>query len=177
MEPNVWQLIVQAVSSLLSPSEPSSGTSQPASGGASPSAQESDALLISTWRNATTLVVIRDQETSDGIFGELAIDGEKVCLTLENRALSIPAGQYDITIYDSPHAGHLVPLLQGVFGRSEIEIHCGNVPGDSKGCILLGSSRIGDSLERSRDAFNLVFPQIQQALAEGRKVSIVINTV
>ena len=175
METGVWQFIVQAATFLSSLLASSNTTQKQESGGASPDAPVSGASSTSTSMNATILAVTRVQETNDGIFGELAINGEKVCLTLENRALSIPTGQYGITIYDSSHAGHPVPLLQGVLGRSEIEIHCGNVPEDSKGCILLGLSRIGDSLEESRDAFNLVFPVVSSAIHSGAVVRLVLT--
>lgn len=86
---------------------------------------------------------------------------------MENLALAIPAGSYQLAVYDSPHAGHLVPILLDVPGRSEIEIHCGNLPTDSKGCILVGLVRKADTLEASQAAFGLLFPKIQDALSRG----------
>jgi hypothetical protein len=171
MEENVWQLLVQVVTWLSSLYGSSSATPRPANGGASPSALESAAAGTSTSKNATTLAVTREKETVDGVFGSLKFNGEFngefICCTMENRALIIPAGQYGIEIYDSPHAGHPVPRLQNVPDRSEIEIHCGNQPCDSKGCIIVGLDHIGDTLERSRDAFNVLFPKISSALGKG----------
>jgi len=172
MGDSVWtQLFALAadfVSSLLGGS--SSPQSQ-SSGGASPSVPANGASGTSTSPSATGLALIltRTEMTEEGIFGMIRADdgGGFSCLSLENRALSIPAGTYRLGVYDSPHAGHPVPILLDVPGRSEIEIHCGNFPTDSKGCILLGLVRKGDTIEASQAAFNILFPKIQAALAQG----------
>jgi hypothetical protein len=113
--------------------------------------------------------------TADGVFGVMVCSNGWSCFTLENRGLVIPAGLYGIEIYDSPHAGHPVPRLQNVPGRSEIEIHCGNVPEDSKGCILVGLDRIEGTIERSQDAFSILFPLISSAISKGAVVQLEIS--
>jgi hypothetical protein len=122
------------------------------------------------------LTLKRIDQTDDGIFGQLTMPGLTAeVVTLENRALSIPAGQYGIAVYDSPHAGHLLPILLGVPGRDFVEIHSGNCPSDSKGCILLGLSRIGDTIGASRAAFDLVFPCIEASVDDKNPVTISIS--
>lgn len=176
MEASVWtQLFAQVANFLSSLFASSSNPSEQSSGGVSANAPAKDATLTSTSKNVTTLDVIRDQITADGIFGSLKFNGGFICYTLENRALAIPAGQYGLEIYDSPHAGHPVPRLQNVFGRSELEIHCGNRPEDSKGCILVGLDHKGDTLERSRDAFSLLFPLVSSAIHSGVAVQLVLT--
>src|SRR5581483_9746992 len=96
----------------------------------------------------------RTQSPTIAVIGTLTVDGEFNCYTLENAAVLIPAGRYEVTLYESPHAGHIVPLLNGVPGRDHIEIHCGNVPTDSKGCILVGTEHTDSSLLASRLAFD-----------------------
>jgi hypothetical protein len=169
MEGPVWmQLFAQAVASLSSLFASSNNPSAPSSGTASQGAPASDVTSTSTSTSATSLLrVTRNQKTMDGVFGYLDFNEERLCFTMENLALAIPAGQYPIEIYDSPHAGHPVPLLQNIPGRDFVEIHCGNVPCDSKGCIIVGLDHIEDTLERSRDAFNLLFPKIEAALKLG----------
>lgn len=120
------------------------------------------------------LNLTRTTTTKDAILGELSVDGGKECYTLENRDLCIPCGTYSIEIYDSPHAGHLLPILRNVPDREMIEIHCGNVSVDSKGCILVGKTRTADSVLGSRLAFDHLFPQIQQAIEAGDSVTIKI---
>lgn len=46
-----------------------------------------------------------------------------------------------------------VPHLQNVPGRSDIEIHMGNYPEQTKGCIILGHVRDEDSVGDSDTAF------------------------
>ena len=110
--------------------------------------------------NMTTLTLMRTKAINGCcIFGTLTV-GTYTCVTLENPEKVIPSGTYQITLYDSPHAGHKVPLLIDVPGRAEIEIHCGNVPEDSKGCILLGLTHDDNQLYDSRRAFQSLMPYI-----------------
>lgn len=75
----------------------------------------------------------------------------------------IPAGTYDITLYQSPHFGKLVPLLHGVSGYEAIEIHTGNYRRDTKGCVLVGLKQNGNSIESSSLAFTLLMGVLDQA--------------
>lgn len=100
----------------------------------------------------------RMQEANGCVFGNLSRnpiqDTQQTLVTLENPAVMIPAGVYSLSLYNSPHAGHVVPLLNDVPGRTEIEMHCGNVPCDSKGCLLVGLSHDTTQLNDSRIAFD-----------------------
>jgi Family of unknown function (DUF5675) len=171
MEISVWTQLYAAVAPFISSLFASlSNPRSQNSGGASPSAPASGVGSTLTSTNAISLLrVIRNPAwtTTDGVFGSLTFKGEQFCFTMENRALLIPAGRYGLEIYDSPHVGHPVPLLQNVVGRSEIEMHCGNTPQDSKGCIIVADSHIGDTVENSRVAFDRLFPIVQAALKEG----------
>jgi hypothetical protein len=117
--------------------------------------------------------ITRLDQTIDGIFGHLITDGFD-CVTLENGGLAIPAGQYAVGIYDSPHAGHPLPILKDVPGRDFIEIHCGNFPEDSKGCILVGMKRVQGTIEQSKIAFNQLFPLIQSAIDRNERIILTI---
>jgi len=107
--------------------------------------------------------------------GELFLDGDHESYTLENKADAIPAGTYKITLYDSPHLGRVVPLLNDVPGRSMIEIHWGNVAGDYKGCIGVGKAQDTRTEEifATRAAFAELFPMIEAAVAsEGCDIEV-----
>lgn len=117
--------------------------------------------------------ITRLDQTIDGVFGHLTMEGFD-CVTLENGKLSMPPGTYTVGTYDSPHAGHPLPILRDVPGRDFIEIHCGNYPEDSKGCILVGMRRVQDTVERSREAFEQLFPPIQAAIVRGEPVILTI---
>lgn len=83
-----------------------------------------------------TVLTLKRTETIDkGTFGELYINGQRECYTLENTAKMIPAGIY--TIVKIPKGYR----LQSVPGRSNINIEIGNYPFESLGCIFVGTSK------------------------------------
>lgn len=94
------------------------------------------------------LTLVRVDANDRGLFGKLKTDGFE-CVTLERHDIAVPCGTYKVTLYQSPSHG-LVPLLNGVIGRSMIEIHEGNFEWNSKGCILVAQRRNGDCIENSR---------------------------
>lgn len=104
----------------------------------------------------------RIDATDHGIFGHLTVDsGPFNCVTLERHDIAIPAGSYQVILYNSPdHNNILVPLLQNVPGRNFIEIHWGNWESDSKGCILVGTERDGFAIDASKDAFEDLMAQL-----------------
>lgn len=77
--------------------------------------------------------------------GYLAVNGSIISYTLERpwqdnqqNISSIPAGTYPgILRYD--HKDHWRIELQNVPGRTNVQIHTGNEPDQSKGCILVGT--------------------------------------
>lgn len=90
--------------------------------------------------------------------------------TLE-PATPIPVGTYSVSLYQSPHFGRLVPLLHDVPGHTEIEIHSGNYPRDTKGCILIGLKLSTNALEQSRLAFKV----LMDVLASATSITIQIS--
>jgi len=92
------------------------------------------------------LTLERFNFTEKSTIGSLAIDGKDFCWTLElplkdgSPGSCIPAGTYKVVTYPSPKFGRLMPLLVDVPGRSNIEMHWGNVPENTEGCILLGGT-------------------------------------
>jgi Family of unknown function (DUF5675) len=115
------------------------------------------------------MIVERGPCTATAIFGDLSISNAHVCYTLERPGVEIPAGTYPVTLYFSPHFGRIMPLLENVPGRSYIEIHFGNWPDQSDGCILVGEEQdvvAGDVLD-SVVAFDVLFPLVEQAVYGG----------
>ncbi len=98
-------------------------------------------------------------------YGQLLdAEGKQIAVTLElpwreNRhgVSCIPAGVYPAHRRMSAKRKYELFELDTVPGRSNIEIHIGNLPSDSEGCILLGSAFgiLGDKsgILRSGDAF------------------------
>lgn len=87
-------------------------------------------------------------DTGQATFGQL-LDEENtvVCVTLElpwlgnlHNVSCIPAAEYPYHRYMSPKRGYEVVMLDDVPDRSAIELHIGNLPHDTDGCILLGTA-------------------------------------
>lgn len=115
------------------------------------------------------LLLQRDTYTSNSIFGVLNNSDLWTVQTLELPKVdglpgsAIPAGRYRITIAFSPHFNRPMPLIVGIPNRSEIEIHWGNTHTDTRGCILVGMAREGDSIIQSKEAFANIFSYIEDA--------------
>ncbi|TWB07182.1 DUF5675 family protein [Bradyrhizobium stylosanthis] len=90
------------------------------------------------------LTIARKYRSGVCTSGYLAVDGNIVAYTLElpwqgNVPLisSIPDGTYDgILRYDHEDMWRIE--LTGVPGRTNVQIHAGNTPANSEGCILVG---------------------------------------
>ena len=105
--------------------------------------------------------LIRNQPQGKALFGQLYVDGEYFCDTLENTDYAIPAGFYRLDVTFSPRWQVLLPILYGVWGyrkgvassssgrsysttppritkRTGIRIHAGNTIDHTEGCILVG---------------------------------------
>src|SRR5712664_2040049 len=126
------------------------------------------------------LVLQRQTENSICTMGEIQINGFFSAWTLERQGPQFPsdfhridAGIYPITIYPSPHFGRPMPLLT-VPGHQWIEIHYGNWPRNSHGCILVGSQRGENLLYNTKLKFDELFPVIEAAVstAEGCDIQV-----
>jgi hypothetical protein len=126
------------------------------------------------------MILQRQTETPLSTQGEIVSDGAFMAWSLERPGPQfesdyhrIPAGTYDITMYSSPHFGRMIPLLMNVPGRSNIEIHYANYPGDLKGCIGVGMQQGKDAIYNSRMKFDEIEPIIEQACkTEGCSIEI-----
>ena len=114
------------------------------------------------------LSVHRKWETSISICGELSIDGQFECFTLERPRLGehpcIPANiEYPVILTKSPHLGYVTPELQDVPGRSEIRIHIANWARELLGCTAAGETHSPDMVGNSYDAFASLMTLLQAA--------------
>lgn len=128
--------------------------------------------------NLDNMYLKRQWFTDNTTIGELFFNENptRVCFTLEptlragkdpRGIVAIQAGRYEITTYLSPKHKMLVPLLNGVPGHSYVEIHTGNFEKDSLDCILPGLERSLDAVLRSKEAFDLLMPKINESIAKG----------
>jgi Family of unknown function (DUF5675) len=128
------------------------------------------------------LLLTRRWFTDKSTIGELTVDdgAERLCYVLEPPmqgpgATAIPLGTYTITLYPSPHAHQVVPLLQDVAGRTMIEMHPGNYPTDTRGCLLPGLTKGVDAVYGSHVAFEALSGAISRALGLAQSVKITVQ--
>lgn len=95
--------------------------------------------------------IVRDVFTSVSTLGKLYIDEKLVCETLEpavneNRVGldAVPTGEYLCEVSYSPSFKRDTVELLNVPNRSQILIHSGNFPRDTRGCIIVAARRTAD---------------------------------
>ena len=96
-----------------------------------------------------------------GRVGVLAYEGKFLCYTLEHEDVKIPAGTYRGELRWSERFQETVPYIL-VPNRTGIELHRGNCPGESGGCVLVGTSVDGGCLGNSRSALRRVVKTLPQ---------------
>lgn len=116
--------------------------------------------------------------------GELFIDGELFCQTMEDQereekifsSTAIPMGTYEVVINYSPRFKKNLPLLLDVPNFIGVRIHAGNSADDTEGCILLGNDSDSKDawLANSRKAMERFMPLLENALKRD-KVWITIS--
>jgi len=126
--------------------------------------------ILSNLDSQINLLIIRDTFTEDSTIGELFINGERMCDTLENPYINnerniscIPEGEYKVRLRlarESASRDYLHLLVQDVPNRDWILFHRGNSAKDTSGCILVGLSSAQDVVHNSRLAMDLLMKEI-----------------
>ena len=116
------------------------------------------------------LLIIRDTFTEESTIGELFLNGERMCDTLENPYINnerniscIPEGEYKVRLRlarESATRDYLHLLVQDVPNRDYILFHRGNSAKDTSGCILVGLGSQQDFVQNSRFAMDLLMKEI-----------------
>ena len=116
------------------------------------------------------LLLIRDTFSKESTIGELFLNGERICDTLENpwqdnqRNIScIPEGEYPVRLRlarESASRDYLHLLVQDVPNRDWILFHRGNTAKDTSGCILVGLGTEQDVVHNSTLAMDLLMKEI-----------------
>ena len=122
------------------------------------------------------LLLIRDTFSKESTIGELFINGERICDTLENpwvdnqRNIScIPEGVYPVRLRlprESATRDYIHLLVQDVPDRDWILFHRGNYPYQSQGCILVGLGSQQDAVNNSTLAMDLLIKEVIHLGAE-----------
>ena len=129
------------------------------------------------------LLLIRDTFSKESTIGELFLNGERMCDTLENpwidneRNVScIPEGIYPVRIRlprESATRDYLHLLVQDVPNRDWILFHRGNYPKDTSGCILVGLGSKQDVVNNSKLAMDLLIKEILHL--GGENINLIIK--
>ena len=90
-------------------------------------------------------------------------------------ATAIPVGTYAVRLYDSPKHGPDTPELVGVPGYQHVQIHSGNGPQDTLGCLLFGLARDDHQVLRSRTACTWLRAEIAQVIHAGGEVTVEVR--
>lgn len=90
-------------------------------------------------------------KTGESRFGVMGYEGKFIAYTLERESLKIPTGEYAGELRWSKRFEETVVYIH-VPKRSGIEIHRGNCPADSGGCVLVGTAINGACLSNSKQA-------------------------
>ena len=116
------------------------------------------------------LLLIRNTFSKESTIGELFLNGEKICDTLENswqdnqRNIScIPEGVYPVRLRlprESASRDYLHLLVQEVPNRDWILFHRGNTAKDTSGCILVGLGTEQDVVHNSVLAMDLLIKEV-----------------
>ena len=122
------------------------------------------------------IVIQRETDSGVSVIGSLSVNGSWECYTLEHPSgdpLQIPAGDYQVILWNSPKFGRVMPRLVGPgdAGRDPIEIHFGNTVHNTEGCVIVGATKAVDSVGNSQAAFAKLFPLIQGAINQGEAVT------
>lgn len=116
--------------------------------------------------------------TDKSTIGDLSLDGEFLCRTLEDTVrktkvygqTAIPSGTYEVIIRDSNRFKRRLPALLKVPYFDGILIHNGNTAEATLGCCLVGQydPKMPDFIGNSVATLNEIFPKIEEALVKDR---------
>ena len=129
------------------------------------------------------LLLIRDTFSKKSTIGELFLNGERICDTLENswqdnqRNIScIPEGIYPVRLRLPRESGtrdYIHLLVKDVKDRDYILIHIGNTAKDTSGCILVGLGTEQDVVHNSVLAMDLLIKEILNL--GGENINLIIK--
>ena len=136
-----------------------------------------------TKKKLINLLLIRNTFSENSVIGELFLNGERMCDTLENPWLDnqrniscIPEGEYKVRLRlarESASRDYLHLLVQDVPNRDWILFHRGNTAKDTSGCILVGLGSQQDFVSNSVLAMDLLIKEILNL--GGENINLIIK--
>lgn len=137
------------------------------------------------------LKVFRKVFTDESTIGELFINGEFFCYTLEDKdrgliktqplteiaqkklfgKTAIPLGKYDLAMTYSNRFQKYMPQVLNVPAFDGVRIHTGNKAVDTEGCLLCGFGKGENLITDSKSAFSALMKKIV-AIEKKEKITI-----
>jgi hypothetical protein len=120
--------------------------------------------------------VNRNKSSENSTISQLFIDGVFECYVLELPVTpeclpgrcAIPAGSYEIVFQYSPHFKRYNMRLLNVPGFEGVEIHTGNIPQDTEGCLLVGGNTAQDYIGNSTLTYTLLWTKVMGYINNAR---------
>ena len=125
--------------------------------------------------------------------GQLTIDGNRVCDTLENATSCVPAGTYTVTLLKCKQYARkmpclnpqspcdLCPKLPFVCNNSTLPCWCPMLkPGNAvhnrlDGCILVGQYHCLNCLIHPKSIFDALYERIRKTISRGNQVILCVQ--
>lgn len=143
--------------------------------------------------SSLNLVLTRLFTKSEYCHGQLSIDGNRVCSTLENSNALVPAGEYTITLLKCKQYSRrmiclntnapcdLCPKLKFVCMNSTLPCYCPQIkPGNGVHnrmdvSILVGQYNCLNSLIHPKTTFDPLHERIRKSISRGNQVILTIK--
>lgn len=141
------------------------------------------------------MTLLRQPSQGGTTLGELQIDGEFECYTLEDEIrdvdgelaadqkiygeTAIPARRYRITLENSPRFGPDTLTVNNVPGFTGVRMHAGTTKEDTLGCVILGDHVDAGAMTisggRNHGVVERVKSRVRNAIACGEMVWMTIK--
>ena len=139
------------------------------------------------------IIIQRDRPRGEYVHGQLTIDGNRVCQTLENALSCVPAGEYVISLLKCKQYSRKMPCLNTnapcaqcpklkfVCSNSTLPCYCPQIkPGNGvhdrhDGSIIVGQYNCLGSIIKPRDIFDALYERIRKSISRGNKVTLIIK--
>lgn len=128
-------------------------------------------------------------KASNYTIGELSVDNNYVCDTLEDKVrvdgekvyaeTAIPTGTYTLVLSYSNRFKKVMPEILNVPNFSGIRIHCGNSSEDTEGCLLVGKwdGKTENWISDSKNSYNKLYPLLEEAFNKKENITITIKDI
>ena len=139
------------------------------------------------------IIIQRDRPRGEYVHGQLTIDGNRVCQTLENALSCVPAGEYVISLLKCKQYSRKMPCLNAnspcaqcpklkfVCSNSTLPCYCPQIkPGNGvhdrhDGSIIVGQYNCLGSIIKPRDIFDALYERIRKSISRGNVVTLIIK--